>query len=147
MRLIKLILKCVVLVVLSIIVMPLLALLIGSLAASPLDELGRSGALIMLFLIAVLVPVTSVILVIGILGGVWIGDKKQIGFIIASILGLIHLVGFISRHGISFGTPGLIILVGIPAIIFSGGLTYRKVCRWRQVRLTCSQNTDKSAET
>jgi len=135
-KLTKLILKCIVIVVLSTTIeITLLAPLISRLATSLLAESGRLGAIIMLFLLAVLVPVISAVFVIGVLGGMWVGVKKDIGYIVASILGLIHLVPLISRHVISFDIPGLIILAGIPAIIFSGGLTYSKIRNWKQAKM------------
>lgn len=136
-KLTKLILKCIVIVVLSIIMLPFLSLLISHLATGLLCELGRIGALIMLFLTSVLGPMISAILVIGIIGGLWIGEKKQIGFINASVLASIELVivTSISKHGTWFDIPGLIILAGIPAIIFSGGLTYSKIHNWKQAKM------------
>jgi len=132
MKLAKLILKCIVLVVLWIIGIGLILSCTGS-AASILDEMGRSGALFYLFIIAVLSPVVSSMVIVGILGGLWIGQGEKIGFIIASVLALIQLVGVVlpNKHVSSFDIQGVIMLIGIPAIIFSGGLTYMGILKWK----------------
>ncbi len=131
----RLVLKCLALVFSSIIFeVALVGPCIMRLTASPLGELGRTGAIIMLFLLTVLVPVICAMLVIGILGGVWIADKKQIGFIIGSFFGFFQLVFLIGRNGISFDTKMVMILIGILATVFSAGLTYIKVSRWRARR-------------
>ena len=136
MRLLKLVLKCAFLIGLSMVLeVALLGPAASLLATDPLDELGTLGAKIMLFLLAVLVPTTTSTFVVGILGGLWVGGGKNIGYVVAFILGLIHLVIIIERVEISFDVQGLIILAGIPAIVLSGGFTYRAIYKRRVKKL------------
>ena len=110
-----------------------------SLAPDDLYKLGKSGLLTEVFLLSVLAPVISATLVIGILGGTigrrCIDNKPYVGFIIASILGLIHVISFSDRRVFSSHIASFIILLGIPAFIFAGGMTYAKICKWSNKKI------------
>lgn len=135
MKLIKCILKCAILLFLLVFFQSVLVSWVMGLTAGPLSDLGDTGVLIMLFLLSVLSPVISVVLVIGVLGAVWIGGKRQIGFTLATVVSLIYLVALATRQTISFDIRGFIILLGIPAVILSGGLTYGKVCKFKMKKM------------
>jgi hypothetical protein len=136
MAFIKRTLKYAALVGLSVILeVALVAPLIMGLTASPLGKLGHSGAIILLFLLSVLAPVISALLIIGILGGMWIADKKYTGFTLAFFFSLIQLIILMGGHEVSFDYRTLMILAGIPAIILSGGYTYLKIQKWKTSRV------------
>ena len=131
-RLIIPIVKCIIIIALSVILPLELSLPAMNIAVDLTRNLERAAPLIVLFIVGVLVPVISSVSIIGILGVIWIANRKWIGFVLALFPSMLQLFGIIIKGMVSFKVPDLMLLAGIPAIILSSGFTYKKACQWRE---------------
>ena len=124
-------LKCIVLIVLSII----LEVMFGCFTSLHMTKLICKmpyPATITLLLELVLIPTVFATLVIGLLGGIWVNKNAQIGFVIASLLSLIRLFVFLIAEPASV----LLALWGTLPIIIAAGFTFRKIHSWRESKKT-----------
>jgi len=78
----------------------------------------------MIFIEVMGIPLFLVCIVIGILGGLWIGGKVINGFVISLILCLYWFSITVIFHGVSFDLIMLLLLIGLLLIPAIGSLIY-----------------------
>ena len=87
-------------------------------------QLGCTGGKIMIFIEVMGIPLFLVCIVIGILGGLWIGGKVINGFVISLIFCLYWFSITVIFHGVSFDLIMLLLLIGLLLIPAIGSLIY-----------------------
>jgi len=101
------------------------------------NKLGWPTPIIILWFLIIIPSSVSSITVIGFLGGMIGGMFKAkrlyIGFIIASAVGLFHMIILINDNGLFKYSLGRFFLLSaeVPIVILSGGITYHIICKWR----------------
>ncbi len=119
----KLIIKSFVLVILSIVLEVTIAPLFS---VTFLDSLGLQIRGISSFAILFILPsLASVVIIIGVVGGIWINGSKWLGFKLSLVVSIIDFIGFAIARGLKFDIPTFISIASIFIIALSGGFAYR----------------------
>ena len=92
---------------------------------SPLfiQQLGRIGGYIMIS-IEIIIPLFLVGIIIGVLGGLWIGGKAINGFVISLIFCIYWFTMTIIFHGMKFDLITLLSLIGLLVVPVVSSLIY-----------------------
>lgn len=121
--------KCCAILVAAVIVDIFLGHIMVLKLAPLLTTFGKFGAIFMILVESIGVELCVVSLIIGIVGGKWIGGRSINGFILSGVYYLYWFTIAITEHPPEFDFLTSLMILGFPLVVTVGGLTYTKVSK------------------
>ena len=125
----KFVCKCCAILIAAIIMEVFLGLIIMLKLVPLLTTFGRFGTISAIVIGTIGVQLCVASLVIGIIGGKFIGGKPLNGFVLSGIYYLYFFTIGITQHPPELDFLTILLFLGLPLVVILGGLIYTKTCK------------------